>query len=238
MLENAWYGVLVMGSGGLWFLISSMSIYLMFTVKILGLVLFTSVSLMLCNHFMVKYWKHWNIYDILEYWLMDLIEILHCLFPLVLFEVFLCCWNISDQNGLVGLYWYVSLDVLVVGEVASWAGGPGTFSCFNMGDRFSLVLVIGGDGHGFMGSKLVHVVGVVGGTSLKIVPRLLGNIFWTGGRFPDLASGDVDPSSRRTVLWFLHRKGDYPTLLVIGQRSLINQGFQIFFLLSNDRFMA
>ncbi|KAF3575253.1 hypothetical protein F2Q69_00059506 [Brassica cretica] len=86
------------------------------------------------------------------------------------------------KNGLVGLYWYVSLDVLVVGEVASWAGGPGTFSCFNMGDRFSLVpLWFLGGYMAYLFGKLVHVVGVVGGTSLKIVPRLLGNIFWTGG---------------------------------------------------------
>ncbi|KAF3519730.1 hypothetical protein DY000_02059127 [Brassica cretica] len=86
------------------------------------------------------------------------------------------------KNGLVGLYWYVSLIGLVAGVVESWAGRAGTFSCFNMGDRFSLVpMGFLGDGNGFMGNNLVQVVGGAGGKSLKFVPRFLGNIFWIGG---------------------------------------------------------
>ena len=103
---------------------------------------------------------------------MILIQILHCLFPLVLFEVFLCCWNISGQYGLVGLYWYVALVGLVAGVVESWAGGPGTFSCFNMGDRFSLVSL------GFLGGYRAYLSGYVWLIDRTIVLQGLG--YWRG----------------------------------------------------------
>ena len=54
----------------------------------------------------------------------------------------------------------------------SWAGEPGTFSCFNLGDRFSLVPL------GFLGGCMAYLFGYVWLIDRTILLQGLG--YWRG----------------------------------------------------------